>query len=322
MRRILLIILFATLVISGKCITSPLEHQVEEDESNNKNVVGVPLQSNEQKQSILNTETKKKNGYLRSLYGNYYWNRNRYNNNNNYNNNYNNNRGSTFVQAIANFFLVIILLALGFFIWTFCGCTALCCGATGAASAYSYNNYYNDYFNASAPQVPGTMQQNYNSGNNNLRNFGNETNTTSYGKNSHQSFSQTVQQVKRDVENTMVTLNQSKLQPFSGKYNASYLDSQSNIKNSTVCLFFTSDPQRQGFTITGEGNDNNGYSVVEEGFAKYDGSCWWIEKKISGNAGGTQFLSRGKFDFGQKTFEGTWIESTSQSGQYLSFTAV
>ncbi len=184
-------------------------------------------------------------------------------------------------------------------------CTALCCGATGAAvgatAAAGANRYNNNYYSASEPH------QNYMNKN--------------YNGNNQSDFDMCVQQARREVDNAFTSMNQTNCQPYSGQYTTVFVDPESGVHhNASLCIFFTPDPQRQGFRISGQGSDIDGNTVIEDGFAKYDGTTWWIEKTISGDIG-LAVLSRGKFNFYQHTFDGTWLANTMLSGPYLSFTA-
>lgn len=236
----------------------------------------------------------------------------------NRNRNYNRSSGGGLGRAMAGFAFAVmgfaflgLLLAGGGAGLSAC-CAALCCGATGAAigasagatgSNYNNQNYYN------GPHQPGGgggyMQ------NNNFR-----------GSNPQYDFDQSVEQAKREVENSFSTQNQGGGQPFSGQYTTSFVDPGSGtMHNASLCLFFTPDPQRQGFRITGQGSDIDGSTIIEDGFAKYDGTCWWKERAITGDVG-LLVLSRGKFNFFQNTFEGTWLANSMISGPYLSFSSI
>lgn len=235
---------------------------------------------------------------------NYSWNRNR-----NYNRNGGNYRGGGFGRALGGFaFAVMGLAFLGLLLGggglSAC-CAALCCGAAGAAVGASAgaggSNYNRNYYNG--PHQPGYMNSNFNG-------F------------PQQNFDQQVQQAKRDVENSFSTQGQGNAQPFSGQYTTSFIDPESGTRhNASLCLFFTPDPQRQGFRISGQGSDIDGSTIIEDGFAKYDGTCWWIERTITGDVG-LLVLSRGRFNFHQNTFEGTWLANSMISGPYLSFSPI
>ena len=236
---------------------------------------------------------------------NYNWNRNR-----NYNRNGGNYRGGGFGRALAGFgFAVMGLAFLGLLLGGGAGlsacCAALCCGAAGAAVGASAgaggSNYNRNYYNG--PHQPGYMQSNFNG----------------FPK---QNFDQQVQQAKRDVENSFSTQGQGNVEPFSGQYTTSFIDPDSGTRhNASLCLFFTPDPQRQGFRISGQGSDIDGSTIIEDGFAKYDGTCWWKERAVTGDVG-LLVLSRGRFNFHQNTFEGTWLANSMISGPYLSFSSI
>ena len=237
----------------------------------------------------------------------YNWNRNRYNNNN-----YSNRRGGGFGRFLGGLAIAAVGLALlGGLLGGGAGLSAclafLCCGAAGAAAGASGANRFNNnngYYNASGSQQPGNMFNNHNQ---------------TYPQ---QDFDREVQQAKSDVENSFSPPNQSNVQPYSGQYTTSFIDPTSGTRhNASLCLFFTPDPQRQGFRISGQGSDIDGSTVIEDGFAKYDGRCWWIERAITGDVG-LLVLSKGQFNFHQHTFQGTWLANTMLSGPYLSFQAI
>ena len=76
--------------------------------------------------------------------------------------------------------------------------------------------------------------------------------------------------------------------------------------------------------ITGQGNDSDGSFVISEGFVVASGSAYWIEEPMplnhlsSNSSNSTQnttnnralILNRGKFDFADHSFTGTWISNT------------
>ena len=73
-----------------------------------------------------------------------------------------------------------------------------------------------------------------------------------------------------------------------------------------------------GYTIDGDGNDADGITQFTDGFVTYSGNAWWLEETLSGQDKGLKILSRGKFDFVNHTFTGTWRSSTECSGVYTS----
>lgn len=241
------------------------------------------------------------------------YNRNRNSSNYSYNSN---RRSGGFGRAFAGLAVAAVGLAfLGIFLGGGAGLSAcaaaLCCGAAGAAvgasSAAAINNNNtnnNNYHNASASHQPGNMSGNYN-------------------QYPQPEFNQAVLQAKRDVDNTFTTHNQVNVQPYSGQYTTSFIDPESGSHhNASLCLFFTPDLQKQGFRISGQGSDIDGSTVVEDGFAKCDGTCWWIERAITGDVG-LLMLSRGQFNFQQQIFHGTWLANTmlsppSSSNKFIS----
>jgi len=205
------------------------------------------------------------------------------------------------------------LLALGMVFGTgsiaACCLPLLCCfGAAGAAAAANASgsgpsgNYYVNQCGDGNP--------NYCTGGNN---------------NNNDQFQNRVQQTKGEVENMGNTAyqqnNNSAVQPFSGQYTTSFVDPESGTHhNASISIFFTPDPHGNGYRINGQGGDIDGNTVIEDGFANDDGNAWWIEKNINGDLS-LQVLSKGKFNFYQHAFEGTWLANTMLGGPYLSFAA-
>ncbi len=110
--------------------------------------------------------------------------------------------------------------------------------------------------------------------------------------------------------------------PFSGEYVASYVDG-GKTRQVNLQLMFTPvdgvDKMGGGyFQISGSGNDIDGTTTIEQGVANMDGTAWWVEQTVTGEIG-LRVLSRGKFDFTNHTFTGTWLSNTFQTGSYISF---
>ena len=144
-------------------------------------------------------------------------------------------------------------------------------------------------------------------------------------------FEDNVSRVKLEVDtlrqHSNQTLNNTALavptaMPFSGEYIASYIDGGKS-RQANIQLVFTLvdgvDKMGGGcFHISGSGRDIDGTTTIEQGVANMDGTSWWVERTVSGEIG-LRVLSRGKFDFTNHTFTGTWLSNTFQNGSYLSF---
>ncbi len=109
--------------------------------------------------------------------------------------------------------------------------------------------------------------------------------------------------------------------PFSGEYVASYVDGGKTRQANIQLMFSSNNDNKMGggyFQISGSGNDIDGTTTIEQGVANMDGTAWWVEKTVIGEIG-LRVLSRGKFDFTNHTFTGTWLSNTFQAGSYISF---
>ena len=129
-------------------------------------------------------------------------------------------------------------------------------------------------------------------------------------------FEEQAMRAKEEVESCSTYGGQfPSVSPHSGEYSTSYTDLGVH-RTTTLRLYFTD--SGNGFKLSGEGQDIDGTTEIEDGRANYDGNAWWREKTKSGDVG-LQVLSRGKFNFQGKTFEGTWFSSTLAYGAYSSF---
>lgn len=136
-------------------------------------------------------------------------------------------------------------------------------------------------------------------------------------------FEDCVARAKFDVENSRGRPPQhlySRAQPYSGQYSTTFVEA-GVTHNATLNLTFTPDLQGNGFKLSGEGRDIDGDTVIEDGHSNFDGTAWWKERNTSGVVG-LQVLSRGRFDFQQRTFQGTWMASSMVNGSYISFVAM
>lgn len=245
------------------------------------------------------------------------WNRNRNSSNNSSNYNRNNGRGmSTMgkvftglaVAGVGLLALAVLFPAIGVGVAACCPllAAACCCGgvAVAAGAAASNNNDYKnaDQTNDCYAQNPAGLNRNDNA------------------------FEQHVQEAKREVENSSAGAFQNQyhnqMQPFSGQYTLSFMDPESGVMhNASISIFFTPDNRGLGFKLNGQGSDVDGSTVIEDGHVNHDGLSWWRERNITGDVG-LQVLSRGRFNFQNRTFQGTWLASTMLNGPYYSFSAI
>merc|ERR1712048_1439553 len=105
--------------------------------------------------------------------------------------------------------------------------------------------------------------------------------------------------------------------PFSGHYSTEYID---NGLRHEARLKLEFEDVGYGYKISGNGTDVDGLTKIQEGFASYDGTAWWVEEVITGDVG-LHVLSTGKFDFPYRTFLGSWFANTDESGVYTNFKA-
>jgi len=110
--------------------------------------------------------------------------------------------------------------------------------------------------------------------------------------------------------------------PHSGLYSTSYVDRQSGVRHSaTLNLHFTPDFSGRGYKLSGEGSDIDGDTVIEDGFCSHDGTAYWRERVVTKDVG-LIVLSKGKFDFSRRNFQGTWLASSMEEGSYIVFEAI
>jgi hypothetical protein len=144
----------------------------------------------------------------------------------------------------------------------------------------------------------------------------------SYGTfgDNNSSFEDMARRAKEQVENARGP--RQLAAPHSGLYSTSYVDRQSGDRHSaTLNLHFTPDFRGNGYKLSGEGSDIDGDTVIEDGFASHDGTAYWRERVVTKD-GGLIVLSRGKFDFSRRIFQGTWLASTMEQGSYIVFEAI
>jgi hypothetical protein len=106
-------------------------------------------------------------------------------------------------------------------------------------------------------------------------------------------------------------------QTYGGTFDSTYND-RGETFTATLNLRLTNDGL-SGYTIEGEGSDNDGVTNVVDGFITYNGNAWWLEETVSGRDAGLKVLTRGTFDFSNNTFSGTWKSSSRYEGNYISF---
>jgi len=110
-------------------------------------------------------------------------------------------------------------------------------------------------------------------------------------------------------------------EPYSGKYVTSYVDRTTQVQwDATLNLHFTPDFAGRGYKLSGDGCDVDGRTVIEDGHANYDGTAWWKERTVTGDIG-LKVLSRGKFDFPKRTFQGNWVANSGEEAAYITFQA-
>jgi len=116
-----------------------------------------------------------------------------------------------------------------------------------------------------------------------------------------------------------------RLEPYSGRYKTALLAEEEDeevyeIYESTLTLNFTPDNNNNNiYKISGVGADKDGETTIKDGFVNHYGKAWWHEKTVNGRL---EVLSRGKFDFQQRNFDGTYITNGRKHGQYTSFSAI
>lgn len=106
--------------------------------------------------------------------------------------------------------------------------------------------------------------------------------------------------------------------PVNGNYRISYKD-RGTIRQGKVTLKF--EDTGKGYTISGSVLDEDGESIINYGFACYDGLAYWKDNCIKSRSGdvGLSVISNGTFDYRNKTFTGKWMSSTGFVGEYTHF---
>jgi len=132
------------------------------------------------------------------------------------------------------------------------------------------------------------------------------------------SSSSEYEEVPLNVDDTR-NYNRLRLKPYSGKYKLSFTEETGIRYNAVLTLNFIPEKERAGYTISGGGSDKNGETQIEGGFLHYDNSAWWHERTAGRRL---EVLSQGKFDFQERTFEGTWLTNSGKTGSYETFCAV
>lgn len=100
---------------------------------------------------------------------------------------------------------------------------------------------------------------------------------------------------------------------FAAMYHTSYNGDQGKTRDSKLQLRFQ--PNYAGWTITGEGHDDDGPFYIKEGVLRPSGRAYWIEK----NAASGEVLSSGTFDQTRSSFKGTWLAGNGVGGYYTNF---
>ena len=119
---------------------------------------------------------------------------------------------------------------------------------------------------------------------------------------------------------------QQNIHPYSGQYVAAFIDPETQVHHSAMInLSFQKDTtnsySNSGYFLSGHGSDVDGKTIIEEGYAYPNGMAWWIERTVSDGDIGLVVISRGRFDYGQRTFEGMWLANTMLEAPYTSFSA-
>jgi len=195
-----------------------------------------------------------------------------------------------------------------------CACIAgLCCGAGLTAAAASSSGRFDE-----------TAHNQANVNNGYYFNYGDSGNEKNNARYNDDEFEEMIQNTRNEVENNTNSNNQHIItaQPYSGVYNTSFIDPDSGTRHDAILnLYFTKDFNGCGYRISGQGNDIDGETVIEDGFVTNDGdAAWWRERTITGDVG-LQVLSKGRFDFQQRAFYGVWMANTRITASYISFCA-
>lgn len=135
-------------------------------------------------------------------------------------------------------------------------------------------------------------------------------------------FSSLVEKAKGDADAYSSSSNKGPdHEPQSGTYITRYVDRGNNCGGEARLQFVDSSDGR-GYMISGTSKDEDGESIVNEGFASYDGEkAWWKDTCVTGDVG-MSVLNEGSFNFKTNTFSGKWTSSTGVSGKFTSFSFV
>ena len=104
--------------------------------------------------------------------------------------------------------------------------------------------------------------------------------------------------------------------PQSGTYVYSYIQNGKVLKGK--CHLFFSEKLEGGYAISGTSSDPDGVTKIDEGFCTNEGTAFWKETYVSGDAG-LQVLQKGEFDFTTHSFQGQWWASSNETGSFDSF---
>lgn len=154
-----------------------------------------------------------------------------------------------------------------------------------------------------------------------------QPNDSSYGSNTNRAvsmrrFEDYVEKVKEEVEQAWSEHSSPLVGPHSGTYATSYVDRTTQVQwNATLNIYFTRDFTGRGYRLSGDGQDVDGITVIEDGYCNYDGTAWWKERTVTRDLG-LQVVSRGKFDFATRTFRGNWLANSGEGAAYITFKAV
>jgi hypothetical protein len=228
--------------------------------------------------------------------------------------------------------LGLALLALFFPAVIAGGCGALCCGlgagaAVGAVATSS--NGGDSRYRTQQQQQQHPFSRNNGDGQSQPGDYYNAAHSTApphrqSPARQESEFEDCARRAKQEVESSSsstIQKNPLMQEPYSGQYSTSFVDRRTGVQhNATLNLSFTPDFHGRGFKISGEGDDADGKTVIEDGHVNYDGTAWWRERTIAGDVG-LKVLSRGTFDFAQRTFNGTWLANTMEHGSYITFQA-
>jgi hypothetical protein len=131
-------------------------------------------------------------------------------------------------------------------------------------------------------------------------------------KQKKETFQERIADLRQQAKDHAAT-NLSTGSPTDGVYKLSYLSGGFN-KTGFATLSFVENGK--GFDITGEIQDADGLSKINEGFASYDGKAYWVDTSTSSSL---IVVSDGVFDFDNSTFAGKWEADTGEESLYTSF---